>query len=507
MAWLSVPILSRGLTAEINVSLFESGGGGRMEIWLASEPASLFKPAGDPRKGLVIICEVKGPFVGISAVSVDDEVVSVMEHSSLTMIGTSNGTPTLHLLVHSDDGIDFAVWANAVSEKIRLKHTSKKLFFGINAMNLKECTKFDLDSVVFGPDSGLEDRLERIRQRTDEKPNPWEIDTKTVRDWSDRFRNWTYYSKPMFAYELKIPGHEAFHNWDVPCVYQIPEFPGKWFISFIAFNGKGYNSFVAESTDLVNWEKPRLAFGFGGEGEFDHGGRVVGAYMYNTWDIKGSRALRRKDGLYWTLYGCYPRQGGYELRPGAEGLASSQDGLTWTRAWPETTLDVYQKEVKPWEHSCIYQPWLVEHQGKWYDFYNAANGGIEQSGFATSTNLVNWTRYPDNPVIRNRPQWSDASMASDPKVFWDTDHWVMFYFGNGKFGVCILVAFSTDLEHWTQERDPLYKPGGHPGGYDKNGALKISLVWNPVNEVYYMFYNMLSPRGMNIGLLTSKRIE
>lgn len=46
----------------------------------------------------------------------------------------------------------------------------------------------------------------------------------------------------------------------------------KWYMSYIAFNGQGYNSFVAESTDLVKWTNPRLALGFGKEGEFDFGG-------------------------------------------------------------------------------------------------------------------------------------------------------------------------------------------------------------------------------------------
>jgi hypothetical protein len=34
-----------------------------------------------------------------------------------------------------------------------------------------------------------------------------------------------------------------------------------------------------------------------------------------------------------------------------------------------------------------------------------------------SENLRNWSRYPDNPVLGNRPLWYDADMASDPKVF------------------------------------------------------------------------------------------
>jgi hypothetical protein len=274
-------------------------------------------------------------------------------------------------------------------------------------------------------------------------------------------------------------------------------------MSFIGFNGKGYNSFVGESTDLIHWENFRLAMGFGAPGEFNHGGRVIGAYLYNDWDVKAKRNLRRKDNLYWTLYGCYPKQGGYEMRPGQEGLASSHDGITWNRAWPEQTLSIYQKDVKEWEKSCIYQPWLVDVKGKYYCFYTAAHNSYEQSGFATSSNLINWSRYADNPVIHNRPLLYDSHIASDPKVFWDTDHWVMFYFGCDR-GCSIMFAGSNDLEHWTADVEPLYKNGGHPKGLDKSAAHKIALVWNAKTETYYMYYCAVGPKYRCIALLTSK---
>jgi selenocysteine lyase/cysteine desulfurase len=49
-------------------------------------------------------------------------------------------------------------------------------------------------------------------------------------------------------------------------------------VTYIPFDGKGYNTFVAKSDDLVHWKKMRLAMGFGPKGEFDNGGCVLGAY-------------------------------------------------------------------------------------------------------------------------------------------------------------------------------------------------------------------------------------
>jgi predicted GH43/DUF377 family glycosyl hydrolase len=262
-----------------------------------------------------------------------------------------------------------------------------------------------------------------------------------------------------------------------------------------------------ESVDLIHWTNPKLAMGFGKEGEFDYGGCVVGAYLYDSWDVKAPRTIRKKDNKYWTLFGCYPKQGGYELRPGYEGVATSSDGFCWTRASDHPILSVYQKDCKEWEKDCIYQPWLVEHDGAYYNFYNAAQGSIEQMGLALSNDLIHWVRYPLNPVVSNRPGGYDSDFSSDAKVFRDGDHWTMFYFGVGKNGAHIMIAFSRDLIHWTAHPEPLYKAGGHPLGLDKQHAHKISLVYNPNNDTFYMFYCATGNKGRTIGLLTSKPVK
>jgi hypothetical protein len=345
---------------------------------------------------------------------------------------------------------------------------------------------------------------------------PLSIDRPTLDRWSAPYRNWHYWPEHVVSSEPKIPGYEGFKNTDVPCIYQLPGQPNRWFMSFIAFDGHGYNSFVVESDDLVRWRNPRLAMGFGKAGEFDHGGCVVGAFLYESYGIDAPRILRRWEGRYWTLYGAYPRQGGYELRPGYEGVANSEDGLTWRRAKEAPILSVHDADGAPWEQSCIYQPWLVEVSSpngaagstpstrRFYNFYNAAQGEREQTGLAYSTNLLDWTRHRANPVVRNRPEGYDEVFASDPKVFREGDHWTMFYFGVGRGGAHIMVAFSRDLEHWTAHPEPLYRAGGHPRGLDRTYAHKISLVRNPQNDTYYLFYCAVGTQGRGIGLLTSR---
>jgi len=337
-----------------------------------------------------------------------------------------------------------------------------------------------------------------------ETPAAQQIDRETLDKWSAPYRGWHYEPDHVISAEPKIPGHEAFKDTDCPCVYQISGQPGKWYMSFIAFNGKGYNSFVAESTNLVQWTNPKLAMGFGKPGEFDFGGCVVGAYLYESYDIKAPRLLKQRDGKYWSLYGAYPKQGGYELKPGYEGVASSEDGITWERSQDEPILSVFQKGCASWEKDCIYQPWLVEHEGKFYNMYNA-KGNVEQMGLAFSEDLLIWKRYEKNPVIPVGPKGSyNDRFSADGKIFRDGDHWTCFFFGVGKGGAHIMIAFSRDLLHWTVDPEPLYKAGGNPSGLDQKYAHKISLVYNPKNETFYLYYCATGNKGRGIGLITSK---
>lgn len=335
-----------------------------------------------------------------------------------------------------------------------------------------------------------------------------EIDDTAVKEWSEPYRNWHYRPDLVIPAKPGIEGFEDVYMTDVPTVFQLPGNP-EWYMSFIGYDGKGYQSFIAESSDLIHWRNMRLAMGYGPRGEFDHGGVVLGAYLYEYVDIDAPRILKRKGGYFYSLYGAYPRQGGYELRPGYEGVAMSDDGFLWQRAKNGPILSVYQDDCGTWEKDCIYQPWLLEHGSRYYNFYNAANGSTEQTGLALSSDLLEWKRYKHNPVIPNGPEGSyNEKFSSDPKVFRDGDHWVSFFFGVGKGGAHIMVAFSRDLYRWTVDPEPLYRAGGNPSGIDGKYAHKISIVRNPANATWYMYYCAVDKKNVRgIALITSKNID
>ncbi|HOZ48294.1 MAG TPA: hypothetical protein PLO37_06210 [Candidatus Hydrogenedentes bacterium] len=328
------------------------------------------------------------------------------------------------------------------------------------------------------------------------------IDRATLDGWATPFRGWHYHPDHVVP---PSPGDGlGFQMVDCPLVWQHGD---QWRMFYTGFDGQGYQTALAVSDDLVHWTPKGLAMGFGAPDTFDHGGVAFCALLFDSYDLKAGRRLKRYDGKYWALYSCYPKQGGYEIRPGAEGAAWSEDGETWHRA-SETTPILSVEGAADWEKDCIYAPWLVEYGGRFWNFYNAAKGSIEQMGIVTSADLLHWTRYADNPVVRNGgPGAYDEQFCSDGKVLRDGDHWLMFYFGVGRGGAHIMLAGSRDLDHWTSHPEPLYKAGGNPSGLDRKYAHKISLVYNQANDTFYMFYCAVGDKGRGIGLITSKPIK
>lgn len=149
------------------------------------------------------------------------------------------------------------------------------------------------------------------------------------------------------------------------------------------------------------------------------------------------------------------------------GHAVSRDLIHW-RECPLT--------VGPGEAGGLddLQPWTgcaVVHQGTFHLFYtmrsSRENARSQRIGLATSSDLTNWSRHPQNPVIRPDPRWyvhegkpqpekkvdcRDLIVVRDPAA----QGWLGFYAATVPAeeeaeGACIAAVRSRDLIHW----DPL----------------------------------------------------
>jgi hypothetical protein len=352
---------------------------------------------------------------------------------------------------------------------------------------------------------------------------------------SQRYRNWHYYPDwiipPICLNPFTCKSNTSQTTTDVVQVFQIPgDTPGLWRAVYLQFDGTGYETYMATSSDMVsfNLSNPTLAPGQPGcifspragrpplagykpqNGEFDFGGITFIGPLLDNYTVGAPATLKKTSkGSMWYAYGAYPSFG-YESGPGADGMASSQDGMNWVRASPKAIVDtVAGHGAQPWESKQVYAPFLFPAlDGSLGDFYNAANaGGHEQSGvaylpggaealpgfdFATNTSL--WVRDPANPLITN--DVNASYQAADPKVFYDAEQgvWINIYFCNGNYptppyagGANICMAFSTDQKVWVKASTPIYAHGGHPKGYDSEHAHKSWLTTDPKTGIQCEF--------------------
>jgi sucrose-6-phosphate hydrolase SacC (GH32 family) len=139
--------------------------------------------------------------------------------------------------------------------------------------------------------------------------------------------------------------------------------------------------------------------------------------------------------------------------------------------------------VRPdtWEEAHVWAPFILPWQGQYVMAYTGVNRyGSQDIGFASSTDLFEWQRWPTNPLspARNRAWafWRTDGIAScrDPHLLVHTDRIFMTYTTNTAAGAsCIALMTSADFEHW-EDLGPIligpeqgYEPrlqGGHPQG-------------------------------------------
>jgi len=132
----------------------------------------------------------------------------------------------------------------------------------------------------------------------------------------------------------------------------------------------------------------------------DSGSRTgAGTRSRGRWDgerLSHPTVVRDGDG-YRMYYGGRDRRG-----TSAIGLATSPDGVTWTKHDDPSTpssSDPVLVAAGVWDAGTIARPRVVPHDDGWLLLYAAAAIGTGSVGLATSADGVSWDPHPENPIL------------------------------------------------------------------------------------------------------------
>jgi predicted GH43/DUF377 family glycosyl hydrolase len=283
---------------------------------------------------------------------------------------------------------------------------------------------------------------------------------------------------------------------DGPFVFR---YQNEFRMSYIGFDGVGYQTGLARSPDLVHWTRIGCVLRRQPDSPvFRY--NIAMMWIVRENDALGPATLKKVRGRYLGAWHAYPNAG-MEAGPAVIGLCWSQDLIHWQLDPPSLRPD--DPHAAPWEQGGLYKPCLVEYDGLFYLFYNAktrplpqsqGGGWHEQTGLATSPDLKHWTRSPLNPIIRNgSPGAWDDRFASDPCAVRWRNQWAVFYYGlssrDGKARDLLALGHAPDRLHKT---DSILVDAGGPGSVDDDYAHKPSILdWE--GDLYH-FYTAVSGR-------------
>jgi len=281
-------------------------------------------------------------------------------------------------------------------------------------------------------------------------------------------------------------------------------------MTYIVFDGKGYETRLAKSDDLLNWKTLGKIMPFT-ENTWD-ANQKAGYIALQDYNWGGTYEVEKYDGKYWMSY-LGGSASGYEAGVLGIGIASSEN-LTETKEWQrlgKPVLSVKDADTRWYDNITIYKSTVIADKSKtlgypFVMFYNAkgndkANGKetAERIAMAVSGDMKNWKRFGGKPVIDHQ-----SGISGDAFITRIDDVWVMFYFGAfWKPGAFDRFACSYDLVNWTGwTGEDLICPSEN---YDNQYAHKPFVI--KYNGTVYHFYCAVDKKGhRGIAVAASKDI-
>ena len=109
-----------------------------------------------------------------------------------------------------------------------------------------------------------------------------------------------------------------------------------------------------------------------------------------------------------------------------------------------------------WESTDVSSPIVWIEDGQWIMLYEGrGNGSSGLIGLARSSDGFNWVRDPNNPIFRKGPpgSWDETNVVPDDITILGDRYWLSYHGGNSTYDRRVVqtgFASSTDLYNWTR---------------------------------------------------------
>lgn len=239
--------------------------------------------------------------------------------------------------------------------------------------------------------------------------------------------------------------------------------------------GSAYSGYagLAVSTDGINWtyspNNPILSPGPG-----------------NTWDayaVAGATVFKDENGykMYYTGWSTLNSSGALHI-----GLATSSDGINWVKH-PNPVLYASggaEYQIAP---SCI-----IKISDVYYLYYYGRNLPCLYIRLATSTDGINWTRHPANPILVADKSW-EGSGVYYANVYEKNGQYEMIYMNQA--GIGFVRATSPDGISWTKNpANPFFtKNQTHNNWASYKIAYPFFIRINNKDRIYYTGFPTSGP--------------
>jgi beta-xylosidase len=230
----------------------------------------------------------------------------------------------------------------------------------------------------------------------------------------------------------------------------------------------------------------------------------------SDWDYGGVETVSvlKSNNVYWLWYAGYPVRSSSLPLNLKIGAATSNDGITWTRASTSPVLD--KGSPGAWDDGWVESPTVIQVNGTFYMWYTGVSTSLNfQIGLAASSDGINWTKQP-TPVLSANPAnaWENGGVYA-PSVIWDGTHIIMWYvgFNSSTFlnATQIGMATSTDGINWTRSTLNPVLGLGQSGSFDEKGPFVPSVLQK--DGQYQMWYLRGNSGQEKVGFATATEIS